>query len=53
MCIRDRLYALSLIERDGGLMLVSWAAGTVAIWVFGAVSGNLVAMLWAWIDSFG
>ena len=47
------LYVLSLIERDGGLMLGSWAAGTVAIWVFGAVSGNLVAMLWAWIDSFG
>lgn len=47
------LYALSLIERDGGLMLLSWGAGIVAIWVFGAVSGNLVAMLWAWIASFG
>lgn len=47
------LYALALIERDGGLMLVCWAAGTVAIWVFGALSGNLVAMLWAWIASFG
>lgn len=47
------LYALSLIERDGRLMLVSWAAGTVAIWVFGILSGNLVAMLWAWIASLG
>ncbi|MGN6153801.1 MAG: exopolysaccharide biosynthesis protein [Lysobacteraceae bacterium] len=45
------LYALALLERDGVLMLVAWAAGTVAIWVFGAVSGNLVAMLWAWIAS--
>ena len=45
------LYALSLLERDGVLMLIAWTAGTVAIWVFGAVSGNLVAMLWAWIAS--
>jgi hypothetical protein len=45
------VYALALLERDGALMLIAWAAGTVAIWVFGAVSGNLVAMLWAWIAS--
>ena len=47
------VYALALLERDGVLMLIAWAAGTVAIWVFGAVSGNLVAMLWAWIASLG
>ena len=47
------LYALALIERDGALMLIAWIAGTVAIWVFGSVSGNLAAMLWAWVASLG
>lgn len=47
------VYALALLERDGMLMLIAWAAGIVAIYVFGAVSGNLVAMLWAWIASLG
>jgi hypothetical protein len=28
-------------------------AGVVAIYVFGAVSGNLAAMLWAWVASLG
>lgn len=45
------LYALALLERDGALMLIAWVAGTIAIVVFGAVSGNLVAMLWAWVES--
>jgi hypothetical protein len=42
------LYALALLERDGALMLIAWAAGAVAIYVFGAVSGNLAAALWVW-----
>jgi hypothetical protein len=47
------LYALALLERDGVLMLISWGAGLVAIYVFGAVSGNLAAMLWAWVAGLG
>jgi hypothetical protein len=47
------LYALALLERDGALMLISWAAGVAAVYVFGAVSGNLAAMLWAWAASLG
>lgn len=47
------LYALALLERDGALMLLAWTAGTTAIYIFGAVSGNLAAMLWAWAASLG
>ena len=47
------LYALALLERDGVLMLISWGAGLDAIYVFGAVSGNLAAMLWAWVAGLG
>ena len=47
------LYALALLERDGALMLMSWVAGVVAIYIFGAVSGNLAAMLWAWAATLG
>ena len=36
-------FALSLIERDGVLMLVAWVAGAVAIGVFGVLSGALAA----------
>jgi hypothetical protein len=43
------VYALALLERDGVLMLIAWAAGIASIYVFGAVSGNLAAMLWAWV----
>lgn len=46
------LYALALLERDGVLMLMSWLAGIVAIYISGSVSGNLAAMAWAWIASF-
>lgn len=46
-------YALALLERDGVLMLISWIAGTIAIYVFGAVSGNLAAMLWSWVAGLG
>lgn len=44
------MFALALLERDGALMLVSWAAGAVAIGFFGILSGNLVAMATRWID---
>ncbi len=47
------LYALALLERDGALMLMSWIAGVAAIYIFGAVSGNLAAMLWAWAATLG
>lgn len=44
------LYALALLERDGALMLVSWASGAIAIAVFGVLSGNLVAMMSRWAE---
>lgn len=43
------LFALALLERDGVLMLVAWIAGTIAIAVFGVLSGNLAAMAMRWI----
>lgn len=45
------LYALALLERDGALMLVAWAAGIVAIVVFGIVGGSLAAASTQWIDA--
>jgi hypothetical protein len=47
------IYALALLERDGALMLIAWAAGAISIYVFSAVSGNLAAMLWAWVAGLG
>jgi hypothetical protein len=44
-------FALALLERDGVLMLLSWAAGAVAIAMFGVLSGNLAAMAARWIDT--
>lgn len=44
------LFALALLERDGALMLVAWAAGIVAIAVFGVLSGTLAAAAAQWID---
>lgn len=35
------LFALALLERDGRLMAVAWAAGILAIAVAGVLSGNL------------
>lgn len=45
------MFALALLERDGALMLLAWAAGIVAIGFFGILSGNLVAMATRWLDS--
>lgn len=44
------LFALALLERDGALMTAAWIAGTIAVVVFGVLSGNLVAMAVEWID---
>ena len=42
-------YALALLERDGALMLLCWAAGLLAIAVFGVASGALAAAAAHWI----
>jgi len=44
------LYALTLLERDGALMLVAWALGIVALVTTGALSGGLIAAMQPWID---
>ena len=44
------VFALSLIERDGVLMLVAWVAGAIAIGVFGVLSGALAAQAARWFD---
>lgn len=44
------VYALALLERDGAMMLIAWACGLAAIAVFGVLSGNLVALAWAWLE---
>jgi hypothetical protein len=44
------LFALALLERDGALMLVAWIGGTVAIVVFGILSGSLLQAVTPWID---
>lgn len=44
------LFALALLERDGALMLVAWAAGVAAIAVFGVLSGTLLTVAADWID---
>lgn len=44
------IYALALLERDGILMVIAWACGLTAIGVFGVLSGNLVALAWAWLE---
>jgi hypothetical protein len=44
------VFALALLERDGWLMGAAWAAGVVAIGVFGVLSGSLAAAAARWID---
>lgn len=39
------LFALALLERDGALMLVAWAAGIAAVASFGALSGTALRAL--------
>ncbi len=42
-------FALALLERDGALMLVAWAAGVIAIGFFGVLSGALAATASEWL----
>lgn len=44
------VFALSLLERDGVMMLVAWIAGGVAVAVIGVLSGNLAAQAAKFID---
>ncbi|MFK3649192.1 exopolysaccharide biosynthesis protein [Lysobacter enzymogenes] len=43
------LFAFALLERDGKLMLIAWAAGAAAVVVFGILSGSLVQAAAEWI----
>ena len=45
-------YAFALLERDGLLMLLCWIAGTVAIVVFGVLSGALATAATHWIGQW-
>jgi len=45
------LFALALLERDGVLMIIAWIAGSIAIVVFGVLSGNLAATALHWFAS--
>lgn len=47
------LFALALLERDGVLMLVAWAAGIASIAVFGVLSGSLASTAAGWIGRLG
>lgn len=38
------LFAIALLERDGVLMLISWLAGAVAVFVFGTAAGSLLEL---------
>ncbi len=42
------LFALDLLERDGALMLVGWAAALVSIAVFGITSDQLLDLIRGW-----
>ena len=45
------VYALALLELDGALMLACWVLGVGTIAFFGVLSGNLIALTWAWVQS--
>ena len=44
------LFALALLERDGVLMALAWVSGSVAVVVFGILSGSLASAAADWID---
>ena len=46
------LFALALLERDGAMMLVAWAVGTITIITTGALSGGLMTIVQPWLDRF-
>lgn len=43
------VFALALLERDGRLVVVAWISSTIAIGVFGVLSGNLASMIGNWL----
>lgn len=42
------VFALAYLERDGLTLLVGWIAGTIAVAVFGVLSGSLAGLLADW-----
>ena len=46
-------YAIALIERDGRLMLLAWAAGLVQLAVVGVLSGQIAGLLGAVFNWIG
>jgi len=42
------LFALALLERDGALMLVAWAAAVISVALFGATSNQLMDLIGHW-----
>ena len=44
------LFAFALLGRDGLLMALAWVFGSVAVAVFGVLSGTLAAAAADWID---
>lgn len=46
-------YAIALIERDGRLMLLAWAAGLVQLAVMGVLSGQIASVLGDIVDWLG
>ena len=46
------LISLALLERDGRLLLVSWVTGSIAVLVFGILSGELARRSAWWVDKF-
>ena len=47
---RLRTGALSLLERDGALMLVGWGLGLATVATVGVLSGSLASLVTPWID---
>jgi len=44
------LFAFALLERDGLLMALAWVFGSVAVAVFGVLSGSLATAAAGWLD---
>jgi len=44
------VFAFALLERDGLLMALAWVSGSVAVAMFGVLSGTLASAAADWID---
>ena len=44
------VFALALLERDGVVLLLAWAAGIAAVVACGVLSGNLVELAAGWLQ---